>query len=51
MTLAREASEEICHSVNSLESSEKKYLCYRFGYPSDDEVNLHENGDATRVLQ
>ena len=38
MALARETSEEICRSVNSLEPREKKYLCYRFGYPFDDEV-------------
>ena len=36
--IARETSEEICRSVNSLEPREKKYLCYRFGYPFDDEV-------------
>ena len=38
MALARETSEEICRSVNSLEPREKKYLCYRVGYPFDDEV-------------
>ena len=38
MALARETSEEICRSVNSLEPRERKYLCYRFGYPFDDEV-------------
>lgn len=38
MALARETSEEICRSVNSLEPREKKYLCYRFGYPFDDDV-------------
>lgn len=37
MALARETSEEICRSVNSLEPRERKYLCYRFGYPFDEE--------------
>ena len=36
--IARETSEEICRSVNSLDPRERKYLCYRFGYPFDDEV-------------
>ena len=46
--IARETSEEICRSVNSLEPREKKYLCYRFGYPFDDEVPQRKA--AERVL-
>ena len=49
MTIARETAEEVCRSVNSLEPREKKYLCYRFGYPFDDEVAQKETAEHFRI--
>ena len=51
MALARETSEEVCRSVNSLEPREKKYLCYRFGYPLDDEVPQKQTAEHFHITR
>ena len=45
LLIREETKEEIAYTVSSLSPRERVYLCYRFGYPDDDERSLKETAE------
>ncbi len=45
LLIREETREEIAYTVSSLSPRERVYLCYRFGYPDDDERSVKDTAE------